>query len=88
MINSYRVNIDKLLTISKNVLDIKIEKYKSVCVKNIAKIDALSPLKTLTRGYSVVQNETGHVIKSKDDVKKNDKLNITLQDGKIDAVVV
>lgn len=88
MINSYRVNIDKLLTISKNVLDIKIEKYKSVCVKNIAKIDALSPLKTLTRGYSVVQNETGHVIKRKVDVKKNDKLNITLQDGKIDAVVV
>lgn len=88
MINSYRVNIDKLLTISKNVLDIKIEKYKSVCVKNIAKIDALSPLKTLTRGYSVVQNETGHVIKSKYDVKKNDKLNITLQDGKIDAVVI
>ena len=88
MINSYRVNIDKLLTISKNVLDIKIEKYKSVCVKNIAKIDALSPLKTLTRGYSVVQNETGHVIKRKVDVKKNDKLNITLQDGKIEAVVV
>ena len=88
MINSYRVNIDKLLTISKNVLDIKIEKYKSVCVKNIAKIDALSPLKTLTRGYSVVQNETGHVIKSKYAVKKNDELNITLQDGKIDAVVV
>ena len=88
MINSYRVNIDKLLTISKNVLDIKIEKYKSVCVKNIAKIDALSPLKTLTRGYSVVQNETGHVIKRKVDVKKNDKLNITLQDGKIDAVVI
>ena len=59
-----------------------------MCVKNIAKIDALSPLKTLTRGYSVVQNETGHVIKSKYDVKKNDKLNITLQDGKIDAVVI
>lgn len=88
MINSYRVNIDKLLTISKNVLDMKIEKYKSMCVKNIARIDALSPLKTLTRGYSVVQNETGHVIKSKDDVKQNDKLSITLQDGKIDAVVV
>lgn len=88
MINSYRVNIDKLLTISKNVLDMKIEKYKSMCVKNIAKIDALSPLKTLTRGYSVVQNETGHVIKSKDDVKQNDKLSITLQDGKIDAVVI
>ena len=88
MINSYRVNIDRILTLSKNILDMKIEKYKSMCVKNIAKIDALSPLKTLTRGYSVVQNETGHVIKSKDDVKQNDKLSITLQDGKIDAVVV
>lgn len=88
MINSYRVNIDKMLTTSKNIIDMKIEKYKSMCVKNIAKIDALSPLKTLTRGYSVVQNETGHVIKRKVDVKKNDKLNITLQDGKIDAVVI
>lgn len=88
MINSYRVNIDKMLTLSKNILDMKIEKYKSMCVKNIAKIDALSPLKTLTRGYSVIQNENGHVITSKKDVKKNDKLNITLKDGKIDAVVV
>lgn len=88
MINSYRVNIDKMLTLSKNILDMKIEKYKSMCVKNIARIDALSPLKTLTRGYSVIQNENGHVITSKKDVKKNDKLNITLKDGKIDAVVV
>ena len=88
MINLYRVNIDKMLTLSKNILDMKIEKYKSMCVKNIARIDALSPLKTLTRGYSVIQNENGHVITSKEDVKKNDKLNITLKDGKIDAVVV
>ena len=54
IINKYRMQIDKDIMISKNAIDMKIEKYRSICIKNIAKLDALSPLKTLTRGYSVV----------------------------------
>lgn len=87
MINKYRMEIDKNIIISKNVIDVKLEKYKSICMKNIAKIDALSPLKTLVRGYSVVENKKGKVIKKVSDVKKDDNLDVILQDGKIEVVV-
>ncbi len=87
MINKNRMAIDKIITLSKNVVAMKIEKYKSICEKNIAKIDALSPLKTLIRGYSVVKNEDGMIIKSKLDVNKDDNLNITFKDGNIDVIV-
>ena len=55
--------------------------------KSISKIDALSPLKTLTRGYSVTENSDGKVIKSISDVNKDDNIKIKLIDGKIEAIV-
>ena len=64
-----------------------IEKYRTRCVKSIAKIDTLSPLKTLTRGYSVVEDEDGKVIKSVNDVSSNQEIKITVTDGKVAAIV-
>ena len=37
--------------------------------------------------YSVLQDENLKVIKSVNDVKKDDKLNVILSDGKINVVV-
>ena len=87
IINKYRMQIDKDIMISKNAIDMKIEKYRSICIKNIAKLDALSPLKTLTRGYSVVENVDGKIVKKVSDVNKNDDLCVILQDGKIQVRV-
>ena len=47
----------------------------------------MSPLKTLARGYSVVE-EDGKLVKSVKDVKKDDIVNIRLSDGKVDAKIV
>lgn len=87
MINKNRMLIDSSIKNSSNVLYLKVEKYKSRCMQLIAKLDALSPLKTLSRGYSVAQNTSGQVIKSINDVKKDDKLNLTLTDGKVNVIV-
>ena len=46
-----------------------------------SKLDALSPLKVLGRGYSIAENEEGKVIRSKDDVSSGDRLRIRLSDG-------
>lgn len=52
------------------------------------KLDALSPLTVLARGYSVVKsNKTGMLIKSINDVNVNDEVEINLADGKIDCLV-
>lgn len=86
-INRYRIAIDNLITKSESTLKYKVEKYRTRCIKSISKIDALSPLKTLTRGYSVTENSSGEVIKKVGDVKPNDKISIRLTDGKINAIV-
>ena len=86
-INRYRLTIDNLMIKSEKDLRDKLNEYKTRCVESITKIDALSPLKTLTRGYSVVENADGKLIKTTKDVKPEDVINITVTDGKISAVV-
>lgn len=87
MINKYRMEIDKSIAISENAMCLKLEKYKSKSSNLISKLDALSPLKTLSRGYSVVENENHKVIKSKNDVEVGNNISITFSDGKINATV-
>ena len=86
-INRYRIIIDNLLSKSESSIKYKVEKYRTRCIKSISKIDALSPLKTLTRGYSVTENSDGKVIKSISDVNKDENIRIKLIDGKIEAIV-
>jgi exodeoxyribonuclease VII large subunit len=52
------------------------------------KLDVLSPLTILSRGYSVAVMESGrNVVRSYKDVKKNDKLEIIIEDGFIGCTV-
>lgn len=52
----------------------------------INKLELLNPLNVLSKGYSVTKIKD-EVIKSKNQVKVKDRLNIKLLDGEIDAVV-
>ena len=53
-----------------------------------AKLDAMSPLKVLTRGYAMAQNEKQDIIRSVNQVSANDKLRISVIDGVIDTMVI
>lgn len=57
-------------------------------VELTAKLDALSPLKVLTRGYSMARTEEGTLLKSVKQVKPGDVITMSLGDGRIDASVV
>lgn len=52
-----------------------------------AKLDAMSPLKVLTRGYAMVQGREGQVIRSAAQVSSGDYVSLQLSDGKIEACV-
>lgn len=52
-----------------------------------AKLDALSPLKVLTRGYAMVQNKSGEVVRSVGQTSAGDTVEITLRDGTVSATV-
>ena len=86
-INEKYMLIDmKVKTMQNRVTTICKDK-KTNMVKLISKLDALSPLKTLTRGYSIVETN-GKIIKSVQDVEKDDEIDIRFIDGKTKAKIM
>ncbi|MCG7851290.1 MAG: exodeoxyribonuclease VII large subunit, partial [Methanosarcinaceae archaeon] len=68
----------------KPILNSKESKLK-ICA---GRLHAVSPLKTIERGYSIaVKLETGEVVRSIADVKKNEDIGITVRDGTIECIV-
>ncbi len=51
-------------------------------------LDALSPLKVLARGYAVVTDEKGHVLKSPEETAPGDQVSIRLAEGQISAKIL
>ena len=52
-----------------------------------SKLDTLSPLKTLTRGYSIIE-KNGGIVKSITDLQKDDEISIRLKDGEKQAKII
>jgi len=64
-----------------------VERKKRRYVELTAKLDAMSPLKVLTRGYAMAQTEEGVVIRSIRQVKTGDRMTVSFSDGNIEATV-
>lgn len=80
-INEQYINIDiKIKELEKQITH-KIENSKLYAQKAISKLDALSPLKTLTRGYCIATVDN-NVIRSSNDINIDDTVNLTFSDGK------
>jgi exodeoxyribonuclease VII large subunit len=56
-------------------------------VRLTAKLDAMSPLRVLSRGYSMATNEKGELVKSVSQVQAGDLLTVTLGDGRVKTLV-
>ncbi len=56
-INEKYIFVDMQVKKIESIIQIKLKDEKSKMIKVISKLDALSPLKTLTRGYSVTTKE-------------------------------
>ena len=54
----------------------------------VSKLDAMSPLKVLTRGYSMAQTGTGEVLRSVHQVELGERIGIRLTDGTLFATVM
>lgn len=85
-INEYYMNIDMKLKNMEMLIQNKIKEAKLKATNYTAKLDALSPLKTLVRGYSIAETN-GKVIKSVKQVEEKDEINIRMVDGRITAIV-
>lgn len=81
------INLDIIIKNLENLITNKVKDSKTKSIELISKLDTLSPLKTLTRGYSIVQ-KNGKTIKSVKKLKTNDILGIRFTDGEVKAKVL
>ncbi|MBR0351202.1 MAG: exodeoxyribonuclease VII large subunit [Clostridia bacterium] len=72
--------LDTFLKKMESSIKIKHKEEQTKYVELVAKLDALSPLKTLTRGYSITQFN-GSVVKSSKDIKSGDVVDLRFVDG-------
>ena len=54
----------------------------------VSKLDAMSPLKVLSRGYAMTQNQSGEVVRSNHQVEAGEQITVSLSDGKLSATVI
>ena len=83
-INENYLNIDMKMKSMQTAIQNILNENKVKTKNYILKLDALSPLKTLARGYSITEHN-GKILKSIKQVKENDEIEIRLEDGKIFA---
>lgn len=86
-INEQYMVIDMNVKALQNSMMLKLKEAKTSFVKETAKLDSLSPLKTLTRGYSIVTEQDGKIIKSVNDLNSGEKVNLRLSDGQKTATI-
>lgn len=60
---------------------------KNELLKMKSKLDLVNPLLGIERGFALITNEDGRVIKNIGEISKDEKLNISLKDGKAKVLV-
>ena len=74
---------EKLCSASNRIILKEREKFTRL----VAALDAMSPLKVLSRGYSIASGENGKIIKKTTDVIVGEKIKLRVEDGSIDCTV-
>jgi exodeoxyribonuclease VII large subunit len=66
--------------------DRRVERAGNRLGQAAGRLDALSPLKVLERGYAVATTD-GRAVRSVDDVEVGDPVDVRVQDGRLDTEV-
>lgn len=90
-LNIYKDKANKIKELSERIynnLSLKINVYKERVNGYNLKIASLNPKSVLTRGYAIISDEKGNVVKSIKDLKINQELTTEYSDGKIKTKVI
>ena len=83
-----RKNLQLLRNRMISAQNASLSKSKQRYIANTSKLDAMSPLKVLTRGYSMAQTEDGTLLRSVSQVELGQRISVSLSDGRISATVM
>ena len=71
----------------RTLINMKTADARLLLAKGAAKLEALSPLGVLARGYGFVQDKDGNTVTSVDKLSPDDTIRITVKDGTADAKI-
>jgi exodeoxyribonuclease VII large subunit len=87
-IREYYQRLDELLDKSTSYLKQKIERLSLILTEKSARLNTLSPLNVLSRGYSITRNaKNNKVVKFIKEISMGDNIITQLVDGRFDATV-
>ncbi len=79
--------VDRFYDTLKNAAESRYERAQTVFLKDVAVIDGLSPLKTLSRGFTTIKIGD-RAVKSVSEIEKGDILSVRFSDGEADCEVI
>ena len=87
IINERSILLDNQVKQIENIIKNKKQSEKERYVKLVSKLDTLSPLKTLTRGYSIIEQK-GKIINSVKELQEGNEIDIQMIEGKAKAKII
>lgn len=78
-----KLSLEQRTTMLTKLMQQALQKKQWEFQHKLTKIDGLSPLKIMNRGYSLAYQQDGTIIKSVDQAKEGDTIQVHLQDGQI-----
>ncbi len=87
LIDERRQRVDELAEEAIRAINLHVERRRHSLAAGAAALDALSPLKVLARGYALVSQSGGALVKSIGSIESGDVIHVRLEDGTIESTV-
>ncbi|CAJ1186012.1 exodeoxyribonuclease VII large subunit [Companilactobacillus paralimentarius DSM 13238 = JCM 10415] len=85
-IYSYANQVNRLYQILINNVNKIINKNRNVFNSEVATLDSLSPLKTLSRGYAIPTSKSGKVLKNVTDYQVDQEVDLKVKNGNVKLI--
>ena len=82
-VSDRRMTVDYLSQSLTSSFQRRLDGKKQKLVSMASKLDAMSPLKVMSRGYAIARTEKGTLLHSVEDVKEGEKLSLSVEDGTV-----
>lgn len=86
-INTLKHQMELRLQKFNSLIEMKLKNQQTALANVAAKLDALSPLATLKRGYSITTDKNQHILRNANEVKCGDEIRVQLTKGFLECHV-
>ena len=87
IIDERKLRLDYNIRTLSNSINMRLMVARSSLANLAGRLDALSPLAVLSRGYSITMDKQSNILKSINELQVDDNINISLHDGNVNCTV-